>query len=475
MNKRILMISNIFPPKFIGGYEINAYEVGKFLAGEGEQVRVLSSDFMVNSEGEEMLLPVSRALQGESKGLGSFTPKAHSELYNSWNIRQLANEIEQFKPEMVILWNLQDIGSFGLIKYLEFLKIPTLMYLMDNIFMDIDRDGDKFEELERIFGSFKIPENFKVIAMSERLVKEIAEKMKIELKGYKLLPGWVKGTVSKSEIDEGKRVVRDKSKDKVDISHYEDYIRLAGQVDEQGREKIRFVFSSRIAKHKGVFLIPEAVKILRERDYNNFVVDIYGLGEVLVLKDLIKDYEGYINYKGVYQKEEVLEVLAGYDALIFPTWEREAFGLVVIEGAHEGVIPLFTEGIGAGEWFKDDFLVMEQSAKSLSAAMERVLSLSRDELSFKKEEVKVLAQKNFNFDNVMIPFNSFIKENFRGSFKVEGREVFQIERAMAYLYGDLPVGELAYDRRELAEKFFKVYSMLPKTVQRLIVAIAKAL
>ena len=44
---RILVISNIYPPGFIGGYELGAREIVDYLWQGGDDIQVLTSEFLV--------------------------------------------------------------------------------------------------------------------------------------------------------------------------------------------------------------------------------------------------------------------------------------------------------------------------------------------------------------------------------------------------------------------------------------------
>ena len=47
---KVLLLSNVFPPGFIGGYELGALEIANHLTTSGHEVNVLTSDFSRTSE-----------------------------------------------------------------------------------------------------------------------------------------------------------------------------------------------------------------------------------------------------------------------------------------------------------------------------------------------------------------------------------------------------------------------------------------
>ena len=60
---RILLINNLFPPGFIGGYELGVYDVARGLQAAGHDVRVITSDFFLDDQGAFAALPVLRTLE----------------------------------------------------------------------------------------------------------------------------------------------------------------------------------------------------------------------------------------------------------------------------------------------------------------------------------------------------------------------------------------------------------------------------
>ena len=73
---------------------------------------------------------------------------------------------------------------------------------------------------------------------------------------------------------------------------------------------------------------------------------MFGEGETASSLQQIAAYSlgEHMRYCGRLPKEEVTRRFADYDALLFPTWEREAFGFVVSEAAAAGCIPVMTGG-----------------------------------------------------------------------------------------------------------------------------------
>lgn len=118
----------------------------------------------------------------------------------------------------------------------------------------------------------------------------------------------------------------------------------------------RFVFASRIAEHKGIDLALQATRDVVAQGRSEFTLDVFGSGDVARLLQGIAAYGigDHVQYKGCPEKKELELLLREYDAMLFPTHEREPFGFIVSEAAWARCIPVMTSGIGASEWFLDN-------------------------------------------------------------------------------------------------------------------------
>lgn len=441
---RILLISNVYPPNFIGGYELAALEVAEFLNSKGFDVQVLTSDSLVGNNSNFNQILVTRSLQCSSLKPRTFTPNPEAEYINLWNIRQIASKISEFSPDLIMLWNLQSLGAIGILKFVEALNIPTYLYLMDNIFLGCELGSRLYEDIQNNMGSITIPSNVRVVSMSERLIKEIEQETKISVSNFLKIPGWVRTSVNPTESS-------------------------LGRTDS---DKFSFIFSSRVAPHKGVGIILDAVTDLTAKGIKDFSVNIYGLGEIGPTMDMVeaRNLQDYIIYKGTYEKSLALDILSNHDCLLFPTWKREAFGFVAIEAASVGCIPILTEGIGAGEWLKNgiDCLKIERDSKSLSDAMLYMMSISNDQLQFMKRNGIELGTECFNFEHWMRVLIEDIHEFLSKRDFSKKPNPFQVERAFFYLFSK---NKNTFNNSSLTESYrilMNIYSRLPGNLKKYI-------
>lgn len=398
---RILVLSNIFPPGFIGGYELGALDVSRALQRAGHDVLVMTSDYFTDDDNKMPGLPVQRVLECVEVSrsvIRSEVTIARGVFINIRNIRALAQTIIRFAPQQVICFNLAGLGVLGLIRYLVSLNLPTILYLMDDNFMLLQNAGEQRQKFCRIFGDLDFVDAADFILMSQNLCTQVESSLGRSLIRNTFIPGWFNPELPAENPP---------------------------PTVSETNHTIRFVFASRIAGHKGINLALEAVRLIVESGRSDFVLDVFGAGDVGELLEHVSAHglSGHITYKGCPGKAELANLLPGYDALIFPTWEREAFGFVVSEAAWAGCIPIMTAGIGAGEWFIDNFdsLKVTRNANDVAVAMLKVLSMCPSDRAIMGSRAQKTASRFLRFDRAMDTIEGVIAQSQRSGEKNNGR------------------------------------------------------
>jgi glycogen(starch) synthase len=345
---RILIINNIFPPGFIGGYELGALDMARGLLGRRYEVEVLTSDYFVDDARQLDDVPVRRILDccvpNRSQAdlvarlqTGSFiVPR---------NLRLLASEIAHFRPDRILCFNLAGLGPLGILKYLVAAGYRPVLFLMDNIFAGTfagtELDAASKARFEQVFGPSDYLAEVQFVFLSRNLRREVEDTLGRAVQRAAYVPCWV------------------------------DAFSLPA-VAERHSAPMRFVFSSHIAEHKGINLALNAARLVLDQGKRAFSLDVFGGGDLADMLQRVTAYglQAHVYYHGAPAKQEMLRRFADFDALLFPTWEREPFGFVVCEAAAAGCIPVMTKGIGAGEWYLDglDCLKIDRTPQALAAA-----------------------------------------------------------------------------------------------------------
>jgi glycosyltransferase involved in cell wall biosynthesis len=327
---RVLVLSNLYPPDFVGGYELGCCQVVDALRARGHDVLVLTS---VPRLPVPAAPHVRRWLQltdifskyAMEHSTAVFQRQAESQAHfiNAHNVYQLTRVIDDFQPDVAYLWHLVGIGGLGLVACLQFLHVPWVWHLMDCVPRSLcSRLGRPVPGLAAAF-SQQIQGHY--LACSRRLLQEI-EQGGIALRSrVELVPNWIRGR------------------------------RPAPRMRFFDGGHLRIVTAGQIGRHKGIDILIEAAARLRAQGYENFSVDIYGKVTDAHFPGLICRHglERHVVLKGVRSQEELMQLYraCAYDVFAFPTWEREPFAFGPLEAAAQGCLPVISRICGNAEWF----------------------------------------------------------------------------------------------------------------------------
>jgi glycogen(starch) synthase len=128
---RILVISNLYPPHYIGGYELGCRDVVEALKSRGHQIKVLTSTHGVPEarvEGDVYRWLRTGGEEPRPRGrVGIAVRLLQKEWTNQNSFRAL---VEAFDPELVYVWNPVGI-SLSLARVAEEMRLP-LCYLVSD-------------------------------------------------------------------------------------------------------------------------------------------------------------------------------------------------------------------------------------------------------------------------------------------------------------------------------------------------------
>ncbi len=387
---RILILSNLYPPGFMGGYELGASEVASGLARRGHEIHVLTSSYFFDDSGRDLIGEGAPVIH---RSLDCVEPsRSPHEVHErcrlgagaiAHNLRDLAGFLQRFQPDAVLCFNLAGLGAPSILRLLVASGMCPVVYLMDNVFATLCADPSRKRGFDRVFSTADWPDLSRFLFMSQSLRDEVEDALGCVVRHGKIVPGWFDGAAE-------------------------------APIVSRENEVIRFVFASRIAGHKGVDIMLDACRLLLDGGCAAFSVDIYGAGEVgMTLQRLTAlRLHDHLRYQGAPRKALLMPLLPQYDALLFPTAHREPFGFVVPEAAIAGCIPVMTFGIGASEWFLDgvDCLKTARDAASLQAAMLRVVSMPSAERTAMRERAQATARRFLRFEDALLSIEATLKE-----------------------------------------------------------------
>jgi glycosyltransferase involved in cell wall biosynthesis len=419
---RVLVISNLFPPGFVGGYELGALDVTEGLHRAGHEIHVLTSDYFSDDGASFAGFPVIRTLE-------SFKPSRrhvsvadeirHGDLLSPANLRRLGSELIAFRPDSILMFNCDGIGVLGFLQHLVALGARPVLFLMDNVFYGLMPPAEHYETAKRIFGAPGFLDHVSFITVSQRLWAEVKSTLRQELPDPLLVPGWSDPRV--------------------------DYAAIALPC-VNGDAPVRFVFASRVTGTKGIDIVVGAARQLKATGTTNFIIDVYGAGDTAPLQQIVVAFglSDHIHYRGVLPKSEMTRRLADYDALLLPTWEREPLPFVVPEAAAAGCIPVMTAGIGAAEWFSDeiDCFMIRRDIPGLAEAMTRLMRMPPGEREAMRQRCRETGLSSFSFDDALQTVEAELHRVAADTITLTPAAIRGVEAALVLLDGMLTLTEV---------------------------------
>ncbi len=345
---KILVISNLYPPNVLGGYEVGCAEMVKQLRSMSHEVTVLTSrgasDFSTteSDEGIRRVLTLSDVYSGELSGDAlNAVNRFYGRVIDLANVALILEELCSQNYDVVYCFNLEGLGTLAICDLLTDLKVPWVWHLMDCT-PKITIEGLR-PDIGVIFSAYANRQvgASRVITMSERLLAEITEAGISLGDSVSVIPGWAPEP--------------------------------APPVKTVRNGKLAFASIGVVCENKGSDLIIEALGLLDPAILEKISVDFFGRGDLADYRSRVgrSGLSRQVTFRGQVSHREVMSALSNYDGLLFPTWEREPFGFVALEAAAHGVTPVITRGIGAAEVLADNVhsIHIERNPEQLRAAI----------------------------------------------------------------------------------------------------------
>jgi glycosyltransferase involved in cell wall biosynthesis len=296
-----------------------------------------------------------------------------SRYVSAHNVYALAAVLDEFRPDVVYAHNLVGLGGLGLLACLQFLGVPWVWQLGDCLPVRLcaARLGHVVPALAAQF-SRQVRGHY--IVVSEHIRREILS-AGIALNGrVEVIPNWITGArpPARNAFYRGGR--------------------------------LRVISAGQVNSDKGTDLLIEAAGLLRQSGVVDFQVGVFGrpVDNTFAARVRALGLERHVALEGHRPHDELLRLYASYDVLAFPTQSREPFGLVALEAAARGCVPLMTRDCGVAEWLVHGVhcLKCDRSAEALAGALRGVVE-GRTELGPIARRAAEAVWRDFHLDAVL--------------------------------------------------------------------------
>jgi len=308
---KILIVTNLFPPQVLGGYERSIADFAHLLHERGHQVLVLTSNtpFFSDSRMEPPTeLEVRRCLLlGGEWHLGraaEWFSIEEVEKIDAQNLQMLADCLGSFEPNVCLAGNM-DLMPVCILEYILANQTPIAHYVMN-----------------------AMPGYLPNLAPRSPLYRYIA------------CSHWVQ----QSLFDKGFPA------ETIATVYPGAAVEAFFQPQLPPRDQLRIAYSSLLMKYKGADVLIEALCMLRSAGIR-FTASLAGgtLDPVFLggLKELVvaNGLTDCVSFLGILTRDEIVQMYKRHNVLVFPSRFDEPFGISQIEAMAAG-LTLVTSGTG---------------------------------------------------------------------------------------------------------------------------------
>ena len=397
---KILVISNLYPPHALGGYEILCGQVCDLLRERGHEVVVLTSGHGVDKANRQESLPAARR---ELKLYLPLGQPARMMRYQRWrvgrlNYRATSDVIRDEAPDVVFMWSQLRL-TVGPARAAEDSGAPVAYTLNDESILGY------------LAGAFSLN--------PRRLARYVVENFLIPgitLKGLRM-----ERCTCISALLESNLLARGLPAPDVQVIYQGIPIERFPLKDEPGgfQTPTRLLYAGQLHAYKGVHdLIGAAHAIAEARGKDAARVSIVGSGPPDYEQRLRSAAEAggaEIDFRGRVPHDEMPSVYREHDILVFPSTWQEPFGLTHLEAMASGTPVVSTANGGQGEFLEHDgnALVFE---KGNTEQLARCIGRLMDDAELRRrlaENGRRTVEERFALDRYVADLEEFLEEAAR--------------------------------------------------------------
>lgn len=371
---KLLVVSNLFPPHFVGGYELRCAVAVKALRARGHTVQVLTSNHGINpgspapaEEGISRTLRIHGFFGHPWLGIRQLQGL---ELHNNTVLREV---IRLFQPDVVHVWNLGGLSK-SLCLTLQELGIPTVYDISDHwIARSLVAD---------VWLSWW---NRDTLSLPARLLRAFWTLTGARRRWNRIAPTHPVNDIRFPKIYFCSRALRDLSAAKgYNVQHADviycpvDTARFHGTPISETRPLRKLLWVGRLAEDKGVMTALKAMAAVQRRFPGE--LHVYGKGDAdhtATVHQFVQEHQLPVFFHSA-SAEAMPEVYRTHDALIFTSEWEEPFALTPLEAMASGLPVIGTMTGGSKELFRHGINALTYTAGNAGELAQRILELNAD-------------------------------------------------------------------------------------------------
>jgi glycogen synthase len=380
----VLIISNLYPPHVLGGYEILCGQVCRELEQRGHRIHVLTSDHgSAESEPEitrrlRLYLPFGRPAEFLRR------QRVRTARYNQ---KVTAEVIESCSPDIIFIWSLLRLTPAPA-RAAESAKVPVLYTFND----------------ENIAGYRPAPFSLRPRALA-RWFLDLAATPRITLRGLRLdsttsISRLLKENLCSAGVPvEQSRVIYQG----IPLSQFPP----KAEPGSMGTP-VKVLYTGQMHAYKGVHTLFEALELLKRESPVPFTVTAAGTGEEEYIERLKRSAEEAgleAVFPGRVAHHAMSSLYRDHDIFVFPSIWQEPFGLTHLEAMASGLPVVSTANGGQGE-----FLRNRENALTFAPGDSAQLASALKELMGNHGFAVMLAKEGMRTARTQFSFTRYVDE-----------------------------------------------------------------
>ncbi|MEP6669616.1 MAG: glycosyltransferase family 4 protein [Chthoniobacter sp.] len=328
---RLLVVSNLYPPHYIGGYELGCRDVVHALRQRGHDVRVLTSTFRYPGIADEEV-GVDRLLQYVRGN------ERHDKIREC---RLLKDAVEDHRAEIVYFWN-----QAGLCYWL-----PTAARLLGRRLAFFLSDGD--------FVSWRIGAWLSGSAAKSAFVRALFGETFL-VRGQPIVRHQTCHFASQFLSNCASRVGIAVNAETSLVAHWGIDPQLFVAVARPARSPRRLLYVGQLIPQKGIHTAIAALGLLcAEPACESLTLTIVGGGQDPDYENRLREMltplglSDRIHFLGKVPRTDLPGIYAQHDVLVFPSEWEEPFAITPLEAMASGLVVVGTTTGGSGELFRN--------------------------------------------------------------------------------------------------------------------------
>lgn len=370
---KILVVTNLYPPHYIGGYELRCETITNALRARGHEVQVLTSNHGLKDGASSTDPEVERSLRVHGfyghpwLGIGALR---ELEFHNN---RMLREAIARFRPDVVHVWNLGGISK-SLTLTLQRLGVPTVYDVSDH-WIARSLVGDVWL---RWWNREDAP-------LPHRLLRAFWTATGARQRWDQLAPTNPISEIRFSRIYFCSRALLEITRSKgYDVGHGAvihcpvDIRRFHGEPRLATAPMRKLLYVGRFSEDKGVLTALKAMAVVRDQFPGE--LHLYGRGEAdyeAELKRFAETEKLRVEFRSA-KAAEMPDVYRQHDALLFTSEWEEPFALTPLEAMACGLPVIGTTTGGSIELLRHGDNALTYQAGDPAELARRILELDAD-------------------------------------------------------------------------------------------------